>query len=116
MLRPQNCRQRFGWQCQANDRDGSWTDYSPQDAFLLEGAWEEQQGIAHEISITLSTWEGYVFYLGNRLQQYNPATGRSRAMRRIAILEQGRPGGWDRPRMRTSPEGENEGSQDSEAF
>ena len=84
----------YGWQAQAG-LDGSWTDYGPEETLWLESAWTIQRISPDEVVIALHQleglhrWAGYLFFLGNRLQQVNEVTGTSRTMRRIIVVQQG---------------------------
>jgi hypothetical protein len=103
---------RFQWQCQAG-WGNSWTDYDQGENQLLEAAWRRQLWMEEEVVITMPGWGQHVIYLGSRLQQINFVTGRSRALRRIQIIEQGLRGGWT---SNLRSETEEEDSPTSEAL
>jgi hypothetical protein len=90
LFRPLYCRQRYHWQ-RASDQEGGWIDYSPEDAAAFELVLLAQQSDPYVMAVSLVTWPGYTFVFGSSFQQLNHRTGRLRAMRRIAILEEGRP-------------------------
>jgi hypothetical protein len=90
LFRPFYCRQRYHWQ-RASDQEGGWIDYSPEDAAAFELVLLAQQSDPYVMAVSLVTWPGYSFFFGSLFQQLNHSTGRITAMRRIAILEQGRP-------------------------
>jgi hypothetical protein len=102
---------KYQWQCQAG-WGSSWTDYDQAENELLEAAWTRQLWTAEELVITMPGWTQHVVYLGTRLQQINFETGRARTIRRIQVIEEGRPGGWI-SRIRTESDEE---SASSEAF
>jgi hypothetical protein len=101
---------RFQWQCQVGGGN-SWTDYEEAENSALETAWTRQLWSEGELTITLVGWPDHVIYLGMRLKQANLITGKTRAIRRVQVLEQGQPGYW-RPRILT--ESGAEGSSTSE--
>ena len=85
---------RYTWQVQAG-RDASWTDYGEEETRRLEAGWAIQSTSANEVAVVFTGipgWGNYVFSLGDRFQQVNTTTGTSRSMRRLMIIQQGRPG------------------------
>lgn len=85
---------KIQWQCQVGRGGSSWVDYGPEENQALEAAWRRQCWTVEELVITLPGWTSQVFYLGSRFQQINFETGRMRTMRRVQVMEEGRPGGW----------------------
>ena len=109
---------KYGWPVETG-RGPSWTDYGVWETQRLEAAWTTQLWSTTEISVVfqgVAGWQGYIFHLGERLQQVNIRTGKIRNMRRMVVLQESL--------VRTSPQftrpeppvGEEQDSPRSEGF